>query len=179
LSLLLCVSLVAIWIATLRRPWTIHCSSGPGVLRGMQLHHGAVSFARVTFRTAPPPWDPKWRLNDILSWRTRAGDHRDIPAAFGFDFYDERPATNNVMFSAGTLAFRVMFVPMWAIVALTGVMPMLRLRGELYRRAAQRQGLCPECGYDLRATPKRCPECGCVPAASWRQCGSRPAHRIP
>jgi hypothetical protein len=32
----------------------------------------------------------------------------------------------------------------------------------ILRRGRRRPGLCPSCGYDLRATPGRCPECGTV-----------------
>ena len=35
-----------------------------------------------------------------------------------------------------------------------------RLTGLLRRKNRARHGRCPDCGYDLHATPNQCPECG-------------------
>jgi len=54
--------------------------------------------------------------------------------------------------------------PLWLVVLVSGVWPVLGLgfaikrKRELRRRS--RVGFCQKCGYDLRATPTRCPECG-------------------
>ena len=53
-------------------------------------------------------------------------------------------------------------LPYWFHVLATAVPAVvgLRVAGYLLRRRRRLAGLCPACGYDLRATPARCPECG-------------------
>jgi hypothetical protein len=55
-------------------------------------------------------------------------------------------------------------MPHWVIVALAAGLPGWRVSVRGRRALRARLNLCPNCGYDLRATPERCPECGTVPA---------------
>jgi hypothetical protein len=51
-------------------------------------------------------------------------------------------------------------VPFWAPALATATLPLARVGVRSRRARRRRAGLCPTCGYDLRATPDRCPECG-------------------
>jgi hypothetical protein len=55
-----------------------------------------------------------------------------------------------------------LWIPWWAVALLFATSPALAVWRRWRSRAAH-PGLCPACGYDLRATPDRCPECGAIP----------------
>jgi hypothetical protein len=50
----------------------------------------------------------------------------------------------------------------WLLMLLSLILPTVWLRRHLRQRHRRTAGLCPACGYDLRATPGHCPECGLV-----------------
>lgn len=51
-------------------------------------------------------------------------------------------------------------VNFWHMVVITGFPICLELGFKLRKQFVRREGICRNCGYDLRATPDRCPECG-------------------
>ena len=57
----------------------------------------------------------------------------------------------------GEVYFRI---PFWLLTAAFLASPMIAYVQHRKRRKRRTQGLCPACGYDVRATPTVCPECG-------------------
>ena len=56
-------------------------------------------------------------------------------------------------------------VSWWLPAAAAAMLPAARALSWLKRaRRRPAEGLCPACGYDLRASPGRCPECGTATA---------------
>jgi hypothetical protein len=142
--------------------WTIVLTSAKGV----------ASLEAVDNSRPPPQFAALPRRGWFLSWfdpslpRKRGRRLGDVfYVSLGrFEMWWGRPAppgaSGNLYFNWG-LNF-----PYWILSTITLLLPALAAIVARRRRRAQRaQGLCPSCGYDLRATPHRCPECGAVPGA--------------
>jgi hypothetical protein len=162
LSFLFCVATVVVWVRSYWWTTTLGRYSRP--YDGAALH---------TYECALRPG----RLTVIDSLWGRGGD-----AATSYAVVDERvenftpsPDVDVVHLGFGWVSYltppdmasssvRGMSVPYWAVAIGLAVPPALACRRRARHRVARRAtGLCPTCGYDLRATPDRCPECGNAP----------------
>jgi hypothetical protein len=115
---------------------------------------------------------------EILIWRGRSFDRYDRPRhnfawwaterdpesynPFAYpdvsDIYAEVDGYGNVYL------YKIVAAPSeWSIAAGFMLLPTLAVLQHWSCRRRRRVGLCPSCGYDLRATPRRCPECGIAP----------------
>ena len=170
LSVLLCVAVVALWPRSYRR-WD-------SLSWGRGLHAVAVESAKGELAFS---WetDRSEAVNRAYRGGRRGLDRHAAPAAhtgglagrcrraalgFGYDAYD---LVHAFVVPGGTAATRerLVVVPHWFMALVLAAAPAARgVRLAARRRGRRRhsRGLCPACGYDLRATPGRCPECGAV-----------------
>ena len=176
LSLLLCVAAVALWVLSYTlRPEVFHVGFHR---RAAALHNGSVQFhwlKRFELVSIPQPsgvpvaapGKPLPYLAEPPGWHYEAPPRRLLPAATR-DVGVRPLATlsGGAVPHPGVIQGGGFEVSLWPVAVLAAVPPSLwiiRRRGSAAarRRAA---GLCPACGYDLRATPGRCPECGHQPS---------------
>jgi hypothetical protein len=133
------------------------------------------SYLGFSFAFAPTGHGQEWiivgvfpRTLNIQEGLFSSGTWTVLPSKAGFHPWDDGArlevlsATGDAGGPCVRFALRHWEIPLWYVVLLTAIIPGVRLLTYLKREAFAR-GFCPQCGYDLRATPDRCPECGTIP----------------
>jgi hypothetical protein len=158
LSLLLCLSTLALWMRSYR-----HEDRWFG--RRSQVEGG--TFTEIADRWLESVRGELHLIRDITTFdRTRPAPPETVRgfAALGFAVLTRNggatsPRGNQSINHESTL----ISVPHWFLAAAFLGVALPGLRRARRDRIQIRAGLCPTCGYDLRASPERCPECGTVP----------------
>jgi hypothetical protein len=168
LSLLLCVAIVVLWVRSYwvedalvwipqaSERWIIASSRGQ-----LAASHERIDDRSTFRRSSPRSLHLDRRAPSDLALRPLLNRyqsvHGDVWAGVGFFASEYRGAT----WWGGWSKRHQWFLSHWMAAALAGVLPARYAIRR--RRSGVRQGICRECGYDLRATPERCPECGAIP----------------
>ena len=144
------------------------------LFRCLALHEGRVVYATERPDREHPNIDKvasNWGVNiesgEFFSVVT-AAKRREF---MGFGRDSHRQSLTDAPVGGNVVLFFVWhrwWMPLWFFCLLTAAYPLWRAAkaARVYWRSKleSRIGLCPSCGYDLRATPDRCPECGMTPA---------------
>ena len=172
-SLVLCVATLVLWVRSRWYIFAVACSiprrTGTdvvdtsyrvfgvpgrlGFVRGVYTHVG-FSEAELSSFLRPPEWSV-----DSLPVAQLAPD-RAAPTFFRH-FADWRFHSLGIYNGGkGGEELKVVEIPYAVLFSGAAMLPALRSGRAWFRRRAAGSGVCPTCGYDLRATPDRCPECG-------------------
>lgn len=159
-SLLLCITVGTLWV---RSHWvadfishrTVH-RERPGFSEvGVESVWGSVHLTSLNSPATLPPSEPVGLIYGTEEFQ-RVGVLRDTGARkWGFGYDDKANGSGMVYWTV--------WLPHWLIVLSTAALPVawaLSQAKATKMRRRLKQGLCLNCGYDLRGTPERCPECG-------------------
>jgi hypothetical protein len=108
-------------------------------------------------------FDPHDRpRHNFTWWATERDPESDAPEPFA---YPDLSDLNSDVDGDGNIYIYKIFAapPFWSIAVSSMLLPTLSAVQRWSCRIRRKVGLCPSCGYDLRATPRRCPECGIAP----------------
>jgi hypothetical protein len=175
LSLLMCVATAVLWV---RSHWVwdmpvltaLRLQGNDGRWVGLEfssvngglglfvkVHHFGSEFFDVYRQQLNGDEGPRWMWTTIES--LPGCTPHDWPSHLGFKLDPIETHTtgdNHTTYYERRRQYGVV-VPDWSLVAIFAATPLCWI---VKRRRGRREGLCPKCGYDLRASSGRCPECG-------------------
>jgi hypothetical protein len=162
LSLLLCLATVVLWV---RSYYRVECVvlNDRNDLRTMPFGGWFDRGAFIIIQSRP-----HGGFIEHLGWGSYSGANADDARGFLHGILYYAHARGDFGFMWGSYVnnhgggYSVVALPLWMLVCLFGIIPAIAIVRQCRKRPPI-VGMCPHCGYDVRATPNRCPECGALP----------------
>src|SRR5205814_2367741 len=152
-SMLFAAGTVAMWIRNAWKGDTFGWHHPPSLISAT-FDHGELTL--MSFRLPPSRREPPSGFY-----------HEESPIGFygwepplGFSY-----GRGAIPVPGGKADLRWLTLPYWAIFASSAILPFIAARKRWRSRQRRLRTIgarCPNCNYDLRATPDRCPECGAI-----------------
>jgi hypothetical protein len=175
LSLVLCLATVALWVQS----WLVDASLYHSGDNDVSLRSSAGEFAiQINKLLNPEEWIGMargWYMLPVHRPSTpiasRLGSGPTLWNRLGFaGFHGSTSGPGVPRFD-----IRMIVIPYWPLVIVCALLPIRSAIRWTPRKRRIKRGLCPACGYDLRATPERCPECGSTAERSSARSPASPA----